>query len=101
MARNVEDLALMLDAMSGEHPGDPLSLPLLPSSFLSAVRLRQQAEADRLFRPTSVSRRSIRRSAAITPQGPRSVLPRPASSSRKPILTCARPMNASIVLRAF
>ena len=38
MARNVEDLALLLDAMSGEHPADPLSLPLLPTSFLSASR---------------------------------------------------------------
>jgi len=38
MARNVEDLALLLDAMSGEHPADPLSLPLLPTSFLSAAR---------------------------------------------------------------
>ena len=38
MARNVEDLALLLDAMSGEHPADPLSLPRLPKSFLSAVR---------------------------------------------------------------
>src|SRR6185312_13085667 len=38
MARNVEDLALLLDAMSGEHAGDPLSLPLLPNSFLSAAR---------------------------------------------------------------
>src|SRR6201747_173828 len=38
MARNVEDLALLLDAMSGEHPADPLSLPLLPVSFLSAAR---------------------------------------------------------------
>jgi amidase len=38
MARNVEDLALLLDAMSGEHPADPLSLPLLPTSFLSSVR---------------------------------------------------------------
>ena len=38
MARNVEDLALCLDAMSGEHPGDPLSLPVLPSSFLAAAR---------------------------------------------------------------
>jgi amidase len=38
MARNVEDLALMLDAMSGEHPGDPLSLPVLPASFLAAAR---------------------------------------------------------------
>src|SRR5204863_8848975 len=27
MARNVEDLALLLDAMTGEHAGDPLSLP--------------------------------------------------------------------------
>ena len=38
MARNVEDLALMLDAMSGEHIGDALSLPRLPTSFLSAAR---------------------------------------------------------------
>jgi amidase len=38
MARNVEDLALLLDAMSGEHPADPLSLPSLPSSFLSTAR---------------------------------------------------------------
>ena len=40
MARNVEDLALLLDAMSGEHPADPLSLPALPTSFLSAARSR-------------------------------------------------------------
>jgi amidase len=38
MARNVEDVALLLDAMSGEHAEDPLSLPLLPTSFLSAAR---------------------------------------------------------------
>lgn len=38
MARNVEDLALMLDAMSGEDPRDPLSLPVLPTSFLAAAR---------------------------------------------------------------
>jgi amidase len=38
MARNVEDLALLLDAMSGESPADPLSLPSLPVSFLSAAR---------------------------------------------------------------
>ena len=37
MARNVEDLALLLDAMSGEHPADPLSLPKLPASFRSAI----------------------------------------------------------------
>ena len=42
MARNVEDLALLLDAMSGEHPADPLSLPLLPESFRSAARSRNK-----------------------------------------------------------
>lgn len=42
MARNVEDLALLLDAMSGEHAADPLSLPVLPSSFLSAARSGQK-----------------------------------------------------------
>src|SRR3954465_6115336 len=38
MARNVEDLALLLDAMSGEHPADPTSLPRPATSFLSAAR---------------------------------------------------------------
>jgi amidase len=38
MARNVEDVALLLDAMSGEQPADPLSLPVLPDSFRSAAR---------------------------------------------------------------
>jgi len=42
MARNVEDVALLLDAMSGEHPGDPLSLPSLPVSFLSSARSGQK-----------------------------------------------------------
>jgi amidase len=38
MARNVEDLALLLDAMSGESRVDPLSLPRPAASFLSAAR---------------------------------------------------------------
>ena len=38
MARNVEDLALLLDAMSGAHLADPLSLPKPAYSFLSAAR---------------------------------------------------------------
>jgi amidase len=42
MARNVEDTALLLDAMCGEHPADPLSLPKLAASFLSAARSGQQ-----------------------------------------------------------
>lgn len=38
MARNVEDLALLLDAMSGKSPADPLSLPLVQPSFCAAAR---------------------------------------------------------------
>src|SRR5262245_55555038 len=38
MARTVEDLALMLDALAGEHPADPLSLPALPTPFLASAR---------------------------------------------------------------
>lgn len=38
MARNVDDLALLLDAMSGEHPGDPISLPALAVPFRQAMR---------------------------------------------------------------
>ena len=42
MARNIEDVALMLDAMTGEHAGDPLSLLSPPTSFLSAARSGQK-----------------------------------------------------------
>jgi amidase len=38
MARNVDDIALLLDAMCGEHPADLLSLPSPATSFLSAAR---------------------------------------------------------------
>ncbi len=38
MARNVEDVALLLDAMTGEEATDPLSLPRLATPFLDAAR---------------------------------------------------------------
>ena len=38
MARNVEDLALLFDAMIGEEPGDPISLPRDGTSYLAAAR---------------------------------------------------------------
>ena len=94
MARNVEDLALLLDAMSGEHPADPLSLPQLPTSFLAAAARRAQAEDGSPTRPTSASRRSIRkwrRSRARPPHA----LPRPASSSTRRIPISAKRTNAS------
>jgi amidase len=38
MARNVEDVALLLDAMAGEHAADPLSLPKPARTFRDATR---------------------------------------------------------------
>lgn len=38
MGRTVGDVALMLDAMVGQHPLDPLSLPKPPTSFRDAVK---------------------------------------------------------------
>ena len=37
LARNVGDVALMLDAMSGCHAEDPISIPAPPTPFLEAV----------------------------------------------------------------
>lgn len=37
MARNVGDVAFMLDAMCGEHPDDPISMPRPQLSFVEAV----------------------------------------------------------------
>ena len=38
LTRTVEDAALMLEAMVGYHPRDPLSLPDLPKDYLAAAR---------------------------------------------------------------
>jgi len=38
MARNVGDVALMLDAMAGDHPADPISLVAPKIPFVSAVQ---------------------------------------------------------------
>jgi amidase len=38
IARTVCDAAMMLDAMAGEHPGDPMSLPAPSAPFLAAAR---------------------------------------------------------------
>ncbi len=42
IARNAADAALFLDAMSGQHPEDPLSLPVPAASFLEAARAPQR-----------------------------------------------------------
>ncbi len=44
MARNVSDLALMLDAMSGAEAGDPLSMPREEKSFSVQVQTIQKPE---------------------------------------------------------
>ena len=40
MARNVPDVALLLDAMVGHHPRDPISLPRTETHYLDAVKSR-------------------------------------------------------------
>jgi amidase len=50
MARNVEDLALLFDAMVGEEPADPISLPSDGTSYLVAAR------SARLPRRVAISR---------------------------------------------
>jgi amidase len=42
MARNVGDVALMLDAMAGEHPGDPISIARPAYSFRDAAEVMQE-----------------------------------------------------------
>jgi amidase len=93
MARNVEDLALLLDAMSGEHPADPLSLPQLPTSFLAAARTVTSRNGSPT-RPISASRRSIRKWRRSRARPPRD-LPKPAPSSKRRIPISARRTNAS------
>ncbi len=44
MARNVPDLAMLLDAMSGVHPSDPMSMPREVHSYSSAVEAALQSE---------------------------------------------------------
>jgi amidase len=62
MARNVEDTALLLDAMAGEEPGDPMSLPFDGRSLLAAAR------SD--WRPRKVA---VSRDLGITPVDPEAV----------------------------
>ena len=59
MARNVRDCALLLDAMTGPHPGDPLSLPKPEIPFLAAL--------DRLPPPRRVA---FSRDLGLTPVAP-------------------------------
>jgi Asp-tRNAAsn/Glu-tRNAGln amidotransferase A subunit and related amidases len=61
MARNVEDLALLLDAMSGEHPADPLRCPgCRRRSLLPRAPAKGQSASP--IRPISALRRLIPRS---------------------------------------
>ena len=82
MARNVEDLALLFDAMVGEEPADPISLPSDGTSYLKAARSG--------WKPKRVA---ISRDLGISPVDPevaeivmkaRAGSRRRASSSRKP-----------------
>jgi amidase len=70
MARNVTDVALLLDAMTGEHPADPLSLPALPQSFSAALKSgwkprRVAYSADLGITPVDPEVAAITRAAAL------------------------------------
>jgi amidase len=69
MARNVQDTALMLDAMVGDDPRDLISLPVPATSFLSAARsgwkpLRVAYSADLGLTPVDPEVVEITRQAA-------------------------------------
>jgi amidase len=59
MARNVEDLALLFDAMVGQEPSDPISLPWDGTSYLKAARSGQKPR-----------RVAVSRDLGITPVDP-------------------------------
>ncbi|SDR45476.1 amidase [Rhizobiales bacterium GAS113] len=70
MARTVEDLALLLDAMSGAHGGAPLSLPREAPSFREAVRSgwkpkRVAYSADLGITPVDPEVAAVTRAAAL------------------------------------
>ena len=69
MARNIEDVALMLDAMVGPHPADPLSFAAPETSFLDAARsgwrpARIAYSADLGITPVDPEVRAVTRAAA-------------------------------------
>lgn len=69
MARNIEDVALMLDAMVGQNPADPLSFAAPETSFLDAARsgwrpARIAYSADLGITPVDPEVRAVTRAAA-------------------------------------
>jgi amidase len=69
MARNIEDVALMLDAMVGQNPADPLSLAAPETAFLDAARsgwrpARIAYSADLGITPVDPEVRAVTRAAA-------------------------------------
>jgi amidase len=55
MPRNVEDMALLFDAMVGANPADPLSLPREDISYLAAASPRSRAPRCREERCSNAS----------------------------------------------
>ncbi|GIS91339.1 MAG: hypothetical protein CM1200mP20_13800 [Pseudomonadota bacterium] len=52
MARNVGDVAMLLDVMAGRHPKDPISLPRTIESYESAAEAPGTTPAGRFFPPS-------------------------------------------------
>ncbi len=86
MARNVEDLALLFDAMVGEEPGDPLSLPSDGTSYLAAARSGWKPRRVAVSRDLGIPPVDKTVAAAVMAAAKRNSKPR-ASSSRRRIRT--------------
>ena len=93
MARSVEDLALLLDAMAGDDPRDLLSKPRPPQSFLSAARSGATPGGLPILRISALPR--WRPKWWRSPAAPLIASPMPASSWRRRIQTSPRRMSAS------
>ena len=100
MARNVEDLALLLDAMSGDHPADPLSLPRAADLVPVGRALRLASRSASPTRPISASRRSIPRSRR-SPARRRERFAEAGAIVEEAHPDCARRMNASTCCARF
>ena len=91
MARNVTDLALLLDAMSGFESGDPLSLLKEKHSFTSVMQNHWKPKRVAFSRDLGITRWTprLRQSSRRLPENWKPA----ASSSKRRTPTCAKAME--------
>ncbi len=88
MARDVADIALFLDAMTGWDPRMPISLEAPATPFQDEVATRRRARAHRVFRGPGRLRSGRTRNPPGAARGDAEAGARPAARSRTPAPTC-------------